>query len=121
MSTSTEVERLTPGARLARGLKYTTAGPLHLLLGVLGVAVGSARSVIGLAVHRCGQAKAAADDLAVAEVLAPAAARRGRPLLIVGGIVALLALGGATFSIVRRSMQPEPSALPPSVDVAPQP
>ena len=38
-----------------------------------------------------------------------------------GATVAVLALGGITFSIVRRSMQPEPSPLPPSVDVTPQP
>jgi hypothetical protein len=121
MSTSTEVERLTPGARLARGLKYTAAGPLHLLLGALGVALGSVRSVAGLAVRRCREAQAAGQELPVSEVLAPATGRRGRPLLIIGGIVALLALGGVTFSIVRRSMQPEPSPLPPSVDVTPQP
>lgn len=119
MSTSTDVERLTPGARLARGLKYTIAGPLHMVLGALGVALGSVRSVVGFAARRWREAKAAGDELAVAEVLP--APRRGRPLLIVGGIVALLALGGVTFSIVRRSLQPEPSALPPSVDVTPQP
>lgn len=116
MSTSTDVERLTPGARLARGLKYTIAGPLHLLLGTVGVALGSARSTVGLVARRC---RSAGDELAVTEVAS--APRRGRPLLIVGAAVALLALGGVTFSIVRRSMQPEPSALPPSVDVTPQP
>lgn len=116
MSTSTDVERLTSGARLARGLKYTIAGPLHLLLGSLGLALGSVRSTVGLVARRC---RAAGDELVATE--ATAAPRRGRPLLIVGGVVALLALGGVTFSIIRRSMQPEPSPLPPSVDVTPQP
>jgi len=118
MSTSTDVERLTPGSRLARGLKYTVAGPLHLLLGTLGLGFGTVRSVIGLIARSCRGTEV--DDLALAEV-APAAPRRGRPLLIVGGILALLAVGGAAFSIIRRSMQPEPSVLPPSVDVTPQP
>ena len=36
------------------------------------------------------------------------------PGLILGG-------GAVAFSIVRRSTKPEPSALPPSVDVAPRP
>ncbi len=119
MSTSTDVERPTPASRLARGLKYTIAGPLNLVLGVLGIGFGSVRSVLGFAARRCRH-NGAADELALAEVAA-AAPRRGRPLLIVGGVVALLAVGGATFSIIRRSMQPEPSVLPPSVDVTPQP
>ncbi|MBW8712363.1 MAG: cell wall synthesis protein CwsA, partial [Mycobacterium sp.] len=33
----------------------------------------------------------------------------------------VLAGGAVAFTIVRRSMQPEPSALPPSVDVTPKP
>jgi Cell wall synthesis protein CwsA len=32
----------------------------------------------------------------------------------------VLAAGAAAFSIVRRSARPEPSALPPSVDVDPR-
>jgi hypothetical protein len=35
--------------------------------------------------------------------------------------VAALAAGAVAFSIVRRSMQPEPSPRPPSVEVAPKP
>ena len=118
MSTSTDVERLTPASRLARGLKYTIAGPLHLLLGALGLGFGTVRSTITLIARSCRGADT--DEIAPAEVLA-AAPRRGRPLLIVGAVVALLAIGGATFSIIRRSMQPDPSVLPPSVDVHPQP
>jgi len=118
MSTSTDVERLTPASRLARGLKYTIAGPLQLLLGALGLAFGTVRSTVGLIARSCRSAEVG--DLASAEIVA-AAPRRGRPLLIVGGILALLAVGGAAFSIIRRSMQPDPSVLPPSVDVTPQP
>jgi Cell wall synthesis protein CwsA len=40
-------------------------------------------------------------------------------LVAVGAVV--LAGGAVAFSIVRRSMQPEPSPLPPSVDVSPKP
>jgi hypothetical protein len=49
------------------------------------------------------------------------AQRRGkRPLLIAGVAVAVLAAGAAAFSIVRRSARPEPSSLPPSVEVDPR-
>jgi pyruvate/2-oxoglutarate dehydrogenase complex dihydrolipoamide acyltransferase (E2) component len=34
---------------------------------------------------------------------------------------AILAVGAVSFSILRRSMQPEPSPLPPSVEVTPAP
>ena len=50
--------------------------------------------------------------------------RRRRTLLIVGVTVAGLAGGAVVFSTVRRShgsAQPEPSPLPPSVEVAPKP
>jgi hypothetical protein len=121
MSTSTEVARLTPGARLARGLKYTIAGPLHLLLGALGIGFGSVRSIVGLIGGRCRGANDSGEDLVAVEDLLPTKSGRRRPLLFVVVTVAMLAVGGAVFSIVRRSMQPEPSVLPPSVDVTPQP
>jgi hypothetical protein len=47
--------------------------------------------------------------------------RKRRPLLLVAVGAAVLAGGAVAFSIVRRSMQPEPSSLPPSVDVTPKP
>ena len=47
--------------------------------------------------------------------------RRVRPWLLAGVGVALLAGGAVTFSILRRSAQPDPSPLPPSVDVTPKP
>jgi hypothetical protein len=37
--------------------------------------------------------------------------------VLAGAAVVVLAAGGAAFSIIRRSSQPEPSPLPPSVDV----
>ncbi len=53
---------------------------------------------------------------------APRKSRRSRrPLLIAGIGVAVLATGAAAFVIIRRSTQPEPSPLPPSVEVAPKP
>jgi cytochrome c biogenesis factor len=42
--------------------------------------------------------------------------RRPRPLVLAAAGVAMIAVGAVTFSIVRRSMQPEPSPRPPSVD-----
>ncbi|MUL75948.1 cell wall synthesis protein CwsA [Mycolicibacterium sp. CBMA 226] len=122
MSTVTEnvpeVSRPSSGARLGRGLKYTIVGPLLILRGVLGLGVGSTLGTARWVGSRCHRSEDSAGDLAV---VVQAGAKRRRPLLIAGATVAVLALGGITFSIVRRSMQPEPSPLPPSVDVTPQP
>ena len=46
---------------------------------------------------------------------------RRRTLLIAGVGTVVLAGGAAAFVIVRRSTQPEPSALEPSVEVTPKP
>ena len=43
------------------------------------------------------------------------------PLVLAAVGVVVLAGGAVAFSIIRRSTQPEPSPLPPSVDVAPKP
>jgi len=122
MSTVTEnvpeVSRPSSGARLGRGLKYTIVGPLLMLRGLLGLGVGSTLGTARWVGRRCHRSEDSAGDLAV---VVQAGANRRRPLLIAGATVAVLALGGITFSIVRRSMQPEPSPLPPSVDVTPQP
>lgn len=49
-------------------------------------------------------------------------ARRSRKPLLLAAAAAVALVGGAiTFSVVRRSMQPEPSPLPPSVEVTPKP
>ncbi|MGX9669814.1 cell wall synthesis protein CwsA [Mycobacterium sp. HM-7] len=122
MSTVTEnvpeVSRPSSGSHLGRGLKYTVVGPLLMLRGVLGLGVGSTVGTARWVGRRCHRNEDSAGDLAV---VVQAGAKRRRPLLIAGATVAVLALGGVTFSIVRRSMQPEPSPLPPSVDVTPQP
>ena len=123
MSTVTEnvpeVSRPSSGARLGRGLKYTIVGPLLILRGVLGLGVGSTLGTARWVGRRCHRSDDTAGDLAL--VVESSGSKRRRPLLIAGATVAVLALGGITFSIVRRSMQPEPSPLPPSVDVTPQP
>ncbi|MGJ6121376.1 cell wall synthesis protein CwsA [Mycolicibacterium sp. Y3] len=108
MSSDTDV-RLTSGQRLARGLKYSVVGPVDLTLGGLGVGLKSAASSASWLGSKLRS------DEAVEEP------RRRRLLLwIVIGVV-VLAGGAATFSIVRRSTRPDPSPLPPSVEVAPKP
>lgn len=145
MSASPSTDRLSPSARLARGLKYSAVGPVDVTRGALGIGVGSAQSSAAWLRNRYRRGRVAdqlSKDLAAAqETLAneiaaaqevvsnlPQAlkdARRGkrrpRPIVLVGGGLLLLGLGAATFSIVRRSTQPEPSPLPPSVEVAPRP
>jgi Cell wall synthesis protein CwsA len=137
--------RLTPTERLARGVKYSTVGPVDLTRGAVGVGVGSARSSAAWVGNRYRRGRIKSQlrkDLATAqETIAAELAvaqgvvanlpqalqdvggnkRRRRPLLFVGAGVAVLAVGAVTFSIVRRSTQPDPSPLPPSVDVAPRP
>jgi hypothetical protein len=126
-------------------VKYSTVGPVDLTRGAVGVGFGSARSSAAWVGNRYRRGRirhqltrdiaaaqeAIANELAVAqEVVAnlPQALqevrrnkRRRRPVLIVGAGVAVLAIGAVTFSIVRRSTQPDPSPLPPSVDIAPRP
>ena len=134
--------RLTPRERLSRGLTYSAVGPVDVTRGVVGLSVNSARSTAAQLRERYQRGQLARDlaaaqetigeELAAAqEVLAnlPQAfsdarrpRRRGpRPLVLAGAAVAVLAVGAVTFSIIRRSMRPEPSALPPSVDVQPRP
>ena len=144
MSSKTRV-RLTPSQRLSRGLKYSTVGPVDVGRGAVGLGVESVRgsaSWVGDRYRRSKIARELKADLASAqetiasevvaaqEVLAnlPAALsnartprRRGRRLIFVGVGAAVLAGGAVTFSILRRSAQPEPSPLPPSVEVAPKP
>ncbi len=144
MSSKT-VDRLTPGKRLGRGLKNSLAGPVDVAVGALGVGAGSVRSSAAWVGNRYQRGRAArqlkadltsAQDAIAAEISAAqevvanlpdalAKARRSRGLrrpLLLGGIgVAVLAGGAAAFSIIRRSTQPEPSPLPPSVEVTPKP
>ncbi|UXA18175.1 cell wall synthesis protein CwsA [Mycobacterium sp. SMC-4] len=133
MSSKTE-DRLSPGQRLGRGLKYSTVGPVDVTRGVAGLGVDSVRSSASWVGERYRRSKVARQlraELASAqeavaglpEALGKARKSRSRrrPLLIVGVGVAVLAGGAVAFSIVRRSTQPEPSALPPSVEVTPKP
>src|SRR3712207_5529500 len=46
MSSKTDV-RLTPGQRLARGLKYTAVGPVDVTRGAVGLSVHGAQSAAG--------------------------------------------------------------------------
>ena len=145
MSPTTITARLTPTQRIARGLKYSTVGPVDLTRGTIGVGVNSVRSSaawVGKR-YRSGRIKsqlskdlaiaqgAIASELAAAQEvvanipLALQQARKGRrrprPLVLIGVGAAVLAVGAVSFSIIRRSTQPEPSPLPPSVDVPPRP
>lgn len=142
MSSKTVV-RLPPGQRLGRGLKYSAVGPVDVTRGTVGLGVQGALSAAGSLRRRIDKGRLAkefgdaqesiAQELAAAqEVLSslpqviadarkPRRRRRRRPLLLAAVGVAVLAGGAVAFSIVRRSMQPEPSPLPPSVEVAPKP
>ena len=130
--------RLTPRERLSRGLTYTAVGPVDVTRGVVGLGVHSAQAGASDLRRRYQQGRLARDirnaqealvqELAAAQDVvtglpeALAQARRSRrrtprPWVLAGAAVAVLAAGGAAFSIVRRSSRPKPSALPPSVDV----
>jgi len=136
--------KLTSRERLTRGLHYTAVGPVDVTRGVVGISVHTAESAAAGARRHYRDAKAAREELArvreglteevaaVKQVVADlpaalqdargAAHRRHRRLWVFGALGLATAVGGAVaFSIVRRSMQPEPSALPPSVEVAPKP
>jgi hypothetical protein len=131
MSSQTDT-RLTPGQRLGRGLKYSAVGPVDVTRGTVGLSLQGAQSAA------CRFRRRLAKELADAQqVLAPAQPvlaklpqviadarnpkRRRRPLVLAAVAAVVLAGGAVAFTIVRRSMQPEPSPLPPSVDVAAKP
>jgi Cell wall synthesis protein CwsA len=141
MSSKTDV-RLSPGQRLARGLQYTAVGPVDVTRGAVGLSVHGAQTAAGRIRRSLNRSRLAAElgeaqstiaqELAVAaEVLANLPAviaearkpkrNRRRPLLLAAVGVVALAGGAVAFSIVRRSTQPEPSPLAPSVDVTPRP
>jgi hypothetical protein len=144
MSSKTDA-RLTAGQRLGRGLKYSAVGPVDVTRGALGVGLHSVASSAawvgnryrrGRAARQLREDVAAAQDTlaqefaAVQEVVStlPSALqearksrRRRRPLLFITLGAVVLAGGAVAFSIIRRSTKPEPSPLPPSVDVAPRP
>jgi hypothetical protein len=133
--------RLSPGQRLSRGLKYTAVGPVDVTRGTVGLSWQGATNAATTLRQRLEKSRLAreledaqetiAGEIAAAqEVLANLPQmiadarkpkRRPRPLVLAAAGVALIVVGGVTFSIVRRSMQPEPSPLPPSVEVTPKP
>lgn len=134
MSSKTRV-RLTPSQRLSRGLKYSTVGPVDVTRGAVGIGVNSVRSSaswVGQKYRSSQVAQQLKDELVAAseavanlpetleKVRAPKRRRRPRLLVVAVG-AAVLAGGAAAFSIARRSTQPEPSPLPPSVEVTPKP
>ncbi len=133
--------RLSPGQRLSRGLRYTAVGPVDVTRGTVGLSWQGAHSAaIGLRERLersrlakdledaqgviAGEIAAAQEVLAnLPQVIADARKpkRRPRPLVLAAAGVAMIGVGGVVFSIVRRSMQPEPSPRPPSVEVTPKP
>jgi hypothetical protein len=139
MSVKTDA-RLSPGERLSRGLKYTAIGPVDVTRGTVGLSLqGAASAAAGLRqrIEKSRLAKDLASEWADAqETLAQEIAaaqevlanlpqtiadartpkRRPRPLVLAAAGVAVIAVGGVAFSIIRRSMQPEPSPRPPSVE-----
>jgi hypothetical protein len=141
MSSKTSAVRLTPRERFARGLKYSTVGPVDVTRGALGIGLGSARSSAAWLGERYRSGKLRKDltaaqetiatELAAAQVVvanlplalqeARRSKRRPRPILLIAAGAAVLAVGAVTFSIIRRSTRPDPSPLPPSVDVTPKP
>jgi Cell wall synthesis protein CwsA len=139
--TSKTDSRLTPRQRLGRGLAYTAVGPVDVTRGALGIGAQSlATAAAGIrrqyrksqlrheleaAQDTLGRELAAAQEVVAAlpQVIQDARGSRRRPrkLLVVGGGLAAVALGAVAFSVIRRSQQPEPSTLPPSVHVEPRP
>lgn len=143
--TSKTDSRLTPRQRLGRGLAHTAVGPVDIARGAVGL---SAQSVSATAASvrqqyrksRLRKELAAAQDViqgTVARELSAAQAvvatlpaaiqdarkprRRPRLLVLAGAGVAVLGVGAVAFSVIRRTRQPEPSPLPPSVQVEPRP
>lgn len=127
--------KLTSRERLNRGLHYTAVGPVDITRGVVGISVHSAGSAADAVKRRAREARAVQQDVAkeaeaVKQVVADLpqllqearkSQHRRRRRLFVFGFLSLATVGGAiAFVIARRSTTPEPSPLPPSVEVAPK-
>lgn len=141
MTSSTET-RLTSGQRLTRGLAHTAAGPVDITRGALGLGANALASAVSSTRQRYrdsqlrkelaeAQATLSRELSTAGEVLAelPENFREARanqpkskrPWIIAGTVAGALVLGGAAFAFVRRNTTPEPSPLPPSVQVDPKP
>lgn len=127
--------KLTSRERLNRGLHYTAVGPVDITRGVVGITAHSAESAATAIKRRAREARAVRDDVtaeveAVKQVVAELpqilqdarkAKHRRRRRLFVFGFLGVATVGGAiAFVIARRPSTPEPSPLPPSVEVAPK-
>jgi hypothetical protein len=136
MSSKIKADRLTSRERFARGVKHSVSGPVDLTWGAAGLGLTSTRSTaawLGSQYRRSAriaQEALAAELAAAQEVVATLphvyeearnSKRRPRPLVLAVAAVGVLAVGGVAFSIIRRSTQPDPSPLPPSVEVTPKP
>lgn len=137
--------RLTPRARLTRGLAHTATGPVDVTRGVLGLGIHSAQSTASELRRRYREGRLARELAAAQETLAQELAaaqevvtnlpqalqdarrkqrRSKRPLVIAGAVVVVLGGGAAAFSFLRRSARSgreESSPRPPSVEVQPRP
>jgi cell wall synthesis protein CwsA len=141
MSAKSDVH-LAPRQRLARGLKYTAVGPVDITRGVVGLGVGSAKTAASTLrrSYQDGQLRkelAAAQETITHELAAAQETithlpqllqqqvrrpkRSRRPVILAAVGVVALAGGAVAFSIVRRTHAPEPSPLPPSVEVESRP
>jgi hypothetical protein len=117
--------RLTPRERLSRGLASTAVGPVDASSLRRRYHEGRLAHDLHSAQEALVQELAAAQDVVAGlpEALQQARRaqrRRPRPWVLAGAAAVVLAAGAAAFSIVRRSKQPEPSTLAPSVDVEPR-
>lgn len=141
MSATTKTP-LTSRQRLNRGLAYTAVGPVDVTRGVVGLGLHSAQAGASNLRRRYQEGRLARELQAAQETIAQELAaaqqvitelpevlqdarrtqrRSKRPWVLAGFALLALAGGAAAFSIVRRSARPEPSRLPPSVDVQPRP
>ncbi len=140
MSSKTDA-RLTPGQRLSQGLRYTAVGPVDVTRGTVGLTWEGAHSAAGSLRRRLERSRLAKEledaqqtitqEIAAAQevlanlpqVIADARKpkRRPRPLVLAAAGIGVVAVGAVAFSIIRRSMQPDPSPRPPSVEVTPRP
>jgi hypothetical protein len=137
-----EESRMTPRQRLTRGLHYTAVGPVDITRGTVGLGLYSAHSAgsrlresyrksqlakeVSAAQETVARELAAAQETvanlpqALQDARKPRRSRRKWAVATAVGVAAL-AGGAVAFSIIRRSMQPEPSPRPPSVDIEPKP